>query len=97
MEAFHWSVHKNTKSLRIDGKIREINSLEPAYPYMVTIRYFSYIEKADRPRSQLLTFEEEDSRWQQSCPREEVWEQPQGGRAPDCLPTWSQSLHLDKQ
>ena len=29
---------------------------------MVTIRYFSYIEKADRPRSQLLTFEEDDSR-----------------------------------
>lgn len=55
---------------------------------MVTIRYFSYIEKADRPRSQLLTFEEEDSRWQQSCPREEAWEQTQGGRAPDCPPTW---------
>ena len=41
------------------GKIRVINSLEPADPYMVMIHY---IEKADRPTSQLLTFEEEDSR-----------------------------------
>ena len=41
------------------GKISVINSLEPADPYMVMLHY---IEKADRPRSQLLTFEEEDSR-----------------------------------